>query len=489
MANEIRERFRERKYSYNTKRKQDKEKYKNENFDSPIKIIVFSPLLLIGVLEKAIDKIKEIPNKQNDIKTKKINDDKNIMIKSKNVKSNLNVNEKAINKNELNSKHQTTTILQDKNLPLNQKITQDEYKFVFNKIDSNDLEEKIFLKFKKELEKIKNECEIIESEEYLITKYEDDYDLYIKAKEINKKISNLLERLERIGKNYKLIKEHNLIEEPLLLDNSILIDDIIAYKEKITEGKLKNISNRIKLLSEYKFLYEKLDKLSEKTSEIKEISDDRVKELAKRNEKYRNAKNKIVNLKEIDDCCNLIIEKNNKYLEELSKKVSNIDVKTYAEKKLKGMDGFLLTSLRYIGLLTLTPLRGLLPSIGAKTAATRKLLHSMLDNMHYETTKKAVYSVSNYEQEINNKIYDVNSVEDNIELALQDVSRLKSEFKDCFLKYNLDEYEKAYKKIMMIEKNIKNSQEKVNIIKQRLIKNKEINRTTLVKVRKLNERN
>lgn len=489
MANEIRERFRERKYSYNTKRKQDKEKYKNENFDNPIKIIVFSPLLLIGVIGKAIDKIKETPNKQNDFKSKKINDDKNIMIKRKNVKSNLNVNERAINKNELNSKHQTTTILQDKNLLLNQKITQDGYKFAFNKIDSNDLEEKIFLKFKKELEKIKNECEIIESEEYLIAKYEDDYDLYIKAKEINKKISNLLERLERIGKNYKLIKEHNLIEEPLLLDNSILIDDIIAYKEKITEGKLKNIPNRIKLLSEYKYLYEKLDKLSEKTSEIKEISDDRVKELAKRNEKYRNAKNKIVNLKEIDDCCNLIIEKNNKYLEELSKKVSNIDVKTYAEKKLKGMDGFLLTSLRYIGLLTLTPLRGLLPSIGAKTAATRKLLHSMLDNMHYETTKKAVYSVSNYEQEINNKIYDVNSVEDNIELALQDVSRLKSEFKDYFLKYNLDEYEKAYKKIMMIEKNIKNSQEKVNIIKQRLIKNKEINRTTLVKVRKLNERN
>ena len=315
MANEIRERFRERKYSYNTKRKQDKEKYKNENFDNPIKIIVFSPLLLIGVIGKAIDKIKETPNKQNDFKSKKINDDKNIMIKRKNVKSNLNVNERAINKNELNSKHQTTTILQDKNLPLNQKITQDEYKFVFNKIDSNDLEEKIFLKFKKELEKIKNECEIIESEEYLITKYEDDYDLYIKAKEINKKISNLLERLERIGKNYKLIKEHNLIEEPLLLDNSILIDDIIAYKEKITEGKLKNIPNRIKLLSEYKFLYEKLDKLSEKTSEIKEISDDRVKELAKRNEKYRNAKNKIVNLKEIDDCCNLIIEKNNKYLD------------------------------------------------------------------------------------------------------------------------------------------------------------------------------
>ena len=174
MANEIRERFRERKYSYNTKRKQDKEKYKNENFDNPIKIIVFSPLLLIGVIGKAIDKIKETPNKQNDFKSKKINDDKNIMIKSKNVKSNLNVNERAINKNELNSKHQTTTILQDKNLPLNQKITQDEYKFVFNKIDSNDLEEKIFLKFKKELEKIKNECEIIESEEYLIPTYEDD---------------------------------------------------------------------------------------------------------------------------------------------------------------------------------------------------------------------------------------------------------------------------------------------------------------------------
>lgn len=488
MANEIRERFRERKYSYNIKRKQDKEKYKNENIDSPIKIIVFSPLLLIGAVGKVIDKLKENPNKQNKSEYGQLSND-NIIIKNKNVKLNYSSNKSTINQSKTNKNYQSTNILQDNRLPSNEKNIKDEYKYVFNKIDNNNLEEKIFLKFKKELEKIKNECEIIESEEYLITKYEEDYDVYIKAKEINKKISKLLERLEKIGKDYKLIKEHNLIEEPLLLDDSVLIDDIIAYKEKITEGELKNIPNRIKLLGEYKFLYEKLDKLSEKTSEIKEISDERVKELAKRNEKYRNAKNKIVSIKEINDCCNLIIEKNNKYIEELSKKVSDIDVKTYVEKKLKGMDGFLSTSLRYIGLLTLTPLRGLLPSIGAKTAATRRLLHGMLDNMHYETTKKVIYSVSNYEQEINSKIYDVNSVENNIELALQDVDRLKHEFKDYFLKYNLDEYEKAYKKIMLIEKNIKNSQEKVNIIKQRLIKNKEINKTTLVKVRKLNERN
>ena len=489
MANEIRERFRERKFSYENKRKKDKEKEKKQekqqNIDSQIKLILFSPLLLIGIIGKGIDRLKGEDNKVFSLQKPKKNKDIN---ENENIEVTIRKSENVLRDTKIKTK------LQSNNLSFKQKSqrfqkSQDEYKYIFNKIDENTLEEKIFLKFKKELSRIKNECEIIESEEYLITKYEKDYDIYEKAQEINKRITELLNRLEELGKEYKIVKKNNLIEDPLLLNDSILIDDIIAYKEKINSGSYKNIPNRIKLLNEYKYLYENLDKLEEKTGEIKEISDERVKELSKRNEKYKEAKNKIISLKDVEKCCNLIIEKNNKYLEEISRKICDINCKTFVEKTLKGMDGFFTTTLKYIGLLTLTPLRGLLPVIGAKTTATRKLLNNMRQNMHYVKTKKVVYSLSDYEQEINNKIYDVNSVEQNIEYALNDVNKLKKEFKDYFFQYNIDEYEETYKKILLIEESIKNSQEKVNIIKQKLIKNKEINKSELVKVKKLNEIN
>ena len=255
----------------------------------------------------------------------------------------------------------------------------------------------------------------------------------------------------------------------------------------IEEKQYKDINSRIKLLEEYRYLYKNVDKLVEKTEDIKEKSDRRVKELEERDEKYKKAKNKMVNLSEIESCCNLIIAKNNKYLEELTSKINKIDKGKYVEKKLKGMNGFLSSTLRYIGLLTLTPLRGIIPGIAARTVATRKLLNEMLKNMHYETKEKVIYSAINYTSEINNKLYDIDSISDNIDGAIDDIAKLKKEFQDYFSIYNLEEYENAYKKILLLENNILNNKEKIKIMKEKLIKNKKINNDVLTKVRKLNQ--
>lgn len=255
----------------------------------------------------------------------------------------------------------------------------------------------------------------------------------------------------------------------------------------IEEKQYKNINSRIKLLEEYKYLYKNVDKLVAKTEDIKEKSDRRVKELEERDEKYKIAKKKIINLNEIETCCNLIISKNTKYLEELENKVNKIDKKTYIEKKLKGMNGYLSSTLRYLALLTLTPLRGILPGIAARTVATRKLLYEMRKNMYYEKKEKIIYSIENYTSEINNKIYDIDNISDNIDKSLTDIKLLKKEFQDYFSVYNLKEYENAYKKLLILEKNILNNKEKINIMKEKLIKNKKINNENLTKVRKLNK--
>ena len=61
--------------------------------------------------------------------------------------------------------------------------------------------------------------------------------------------------------------------------------------------------------------------MAEKTEKMKEISNKRVQELSARDKKYKDAKNKIVNLEEVENCCNLIIEKNNEKVK-ISNKVA-----------------------------------------------------------------------------------------------------------------------------------------------------------------------
>lgn len=446
MANEVRERFKERKYSYKNKLMKTKKK-------QIIKLAIITPLLAVFSFFKEDE--TNTTNKK---------------VLPKDLVSNNNIdNDSSYLKNK-----NTNNVNKDK---------------ITNTISNNELEKKIYLKLEKELIRLKNECEIIESEEYIINKYEKDQEVYNNALRINKKIDKLLIKLKKIEKDYKLFKDKDLIKEPLFLEDTLLIDDIIEYRESLSKIKTSPINNKLKLLGEYQYLYLNLDKLIDKTEQIKEISDKRVEELSLRDQNYKEAKNKIVNIGEIENCTSKIINKNKIYLEELSKKVDKITEEKYIEKKLEGMNGFFTSSLRYIFLLTLTPLSGIFPGIAARTIATRKLLHGMLENMHYKTKEKSLFLADNYLDEINNRIYDIKDLEDNIDSAIEEVQKLKKEFQDEFLAYNLPEYDKTYKKLELIEANILNNKEKTRIIKEKLIKNKTLNKNTLLKVRKLNTRN
>lgn len=446
MANEVRERFKERKYSYKNKLMKTKKK-------QIIKLAIITPLLAVFSFFKEDE--TNTTNKK---------------VLPKDLVSNNNIdNDSSYLKNK-----NTNNVNKDK---------------ITNTISNNELEKKIYLKLEKELIRLKNECEIIESEEYIINKYEKDQEVYNNALRINKKIDKLLIKLKKIEKDYKLFKDKDLIKEPLFLEDTLLIDDIIEYRESLSKIKTSPINNKLKLLGEYQYLYLNLDKLIDKTEQIKEISNKRVEELSLRDQNYKEAKNKIVNISEIENCTSKIINKNKMYLEELSKKVDKITEEKYIEKKLEGMNGFFTSSLRYIFLLTLTPLSGIFPGIAARTIATRKLLHGMLENMHYKTQEKSLFLADNYLDEINNRIYDIKDLEDNIDSAIEEVQKLKKEFQDEFLAYNLPEYDKTYKKLELIEANILNNKEKTRIIKEKLIKNKTLNKNTLLKVHKLNTRN
>lgn len=529
MSYNIRERFRERKFSYKIKKQLDKESEieeteKDSIKDSPLKFIIFSPLIFTSFIKNVIDYFKSDNNTINSyenssdkdtvnislLNNKKITNDNNYLnddIKVKNKYSNNKTNVKIINNNIFHKKKKKNIQNTDENRNINKNnqiytnINEEKtntkkklniiYSVDKNKdnINSNILETKIFLKLKKNIEKLDNEFKDIESEIYLINKYSDDNNLLEEATIINNKIQILFDRLDKVSDEFSIIKDEKLILTPFLLNDSLLIDDIINYRQSIKKEDLSTIPNKLKILDEYNHLFMNIEELEKNISDINAAKNKREDELSKRDKNFSKAKNKLANLYEIESNCDSIINKHNKYLDNLSKNVKKVDEKKFINYKLKGFDGLISSSLKYIGLLGLYPFRGIIPSIALKTNATRKLISSMIKNIHYEKNEKIIYSVNNYITEINNKIYDINNVYNNIDNAYYDVQKLKQEFKDYYFKYNLKEYYDVYKKIEMIEESIINDRNKIINIKNSLIKNREVNNNVLKKVKKLNNKN
>lgn len=538
MSFNIREKFRERKFSYKYKNKIDKEKEleqikDNETKENNVKIVIFSPLIIVGYIRKFINYFYDEPKTIESKKESNINNEKGIVINNKLSPKNEKINGNHINniskivyeqktyiqklglqKKFTEKKINSQTILNDRKKKLGQYKFLEDIKYQNNNIKTTkrtpqnvsvkekqnnttidhlnsksiSLENKIILKFKKILEEMDNNFFNVKSEAYLTNKYSNDEDLLKEAVIIEQKIQILIDRLNEIKKQYKIIDEEKFIEDPSILDDSLLIDDIYKYRDIINNCEQNSIPEKLKLLDEYCNLFINLEKLENKIINIKNIRKDRVDELSKRDKKFNNTKIKMNHLDEISENCNSIINKHNKYLEEISNKVKKIDEQKFISYKLKGFNELLSSSLKYLGLLSLSPFRGLIPSIAEKTIATRKLISVMLKNISYEKNEKIVYSVHNYISEIDNKIYDINNVNKNIDNAFYDIQQLKNEFKDYYFKYHLKEYVEVYKKIEKLEEDIIKNKKRIANIRNTLIKNKDENKVVLKKIRKLNNK-
>lgn len=533
--------------SIKAKKKQDeadKERKKESDRESIVKIIIFSPIIILGSIKTRIDQLnnnkpasktpdlkksfdstaKVIANnkqKENlhinqnnklahtntekevigissqDKHSKAINnniDENNKPIKINNSISN-NLEQKIINPNENNTKENRDRISIHKSLfqPDNDKHLNSQsikkgnsFNFDYQKKDTYQLENKILAKLKKSLKSERNKLDTIESELYLINKYSDDENLLEKAQKIQKQIETLLERINKINEEYKLLKNHNVIEEPLLLDDSLLIDNIISYREQISKLDQNKFPAKYQLLEDYIYLYSNLEKIKNENKHLLEESQKRSSELEIRDKKFAEAKRKVVSVEEISNSCNKLINEQNAYLSSLNAKITKINENIIKKTRFKGFNQLLTTSVKYIGLLALTPLRGLIPSIGVRTIMTRKLIGNLAKNMGYEEITSIVYSAVDYESEINNNLYNLNNISNNINETLYDISTLKQKFKNEFSRANLSDYEKTYKKIEILEEQVLDNKERIAFIESQLIKNKKINKDKLVKVKKMN---
>jgi len=351
----------------------------------------------------------------------------------------------------------------------------------------NRLGSEIIDKIKEGFEDKLDELEVLTSELFFL-KEEQDRELMLKrVKEIKERINNLISHVNKVIAQYNLYNKNYYIENVVGIDDSVLIDDIINYRNLLdSNNSEKKFVKEYKALEEFKRLYSSLQAVKNDTEKLIEENEQKILKYNINNKKYDNIKLEIVNVEEIDKKCFYEIEKQNEYFKELMSKVNYINKEEYVTRHLRGLGDLIAGSLRYMGLIALSPLRGLIPGIAMQAIATKRLIGNIYRNLHYEEVKHIHYETINYDSELNHHLSDVFYTEKLLDSTYRDIEKLKEDF---MMQYDskIPGYEDTLKNILNIEKKVIHNQNKIDIIKKNLKKSKKLNEDKIILVKKMND--
>lgn len=352
----------------------------------------------------------------------------------------------------------------------------------------NEMGTDIINKLKDSFEDKIDELEVLHSELYLLSTYQDNEVELKKVEEIKKKINVIIDRINEIIDQYNLYKRNYYIDNVIGIDDSIIVDDIINYRYLLDSFKdEKAFVKEYKALEEFKSLYNSLEEIKKETENLQKENEEKIEEYDIRDKKYDDIKLNMIKDIDINKDLEYEIDKQNKYFKELMDKISVINREEYMTRHLKGVGNLIGQSLKYMGLMLLSPLSGGLPGIAMQTIATKKMVGNAYKKLHMEEEKHVRYSTIDYDRELNHHIVDISYTEDLLDDTLKDVKRLKEDFMMIYSS-NIPGYEDTLKKIDKIENKLLHNQNKVSIIKKNLRRSKKLNEDKMIKVRELNQK-
>ena len=350
------------------------------------------------------------------------------------------------------------------------------------------LEKDLILRIQLGFEDKLDDLEVLEGQLFLLFEEEKNALVIEQIRVLKKKISLFVEELNRIIDQYNAYKRNYYIDNVIDIDDSVIADDLVRYRMILDyKDDEKGFVGKFKKLEEFKRLYVGLNDVKGRVSELK----DKVKEkdilFKERDGKYRDILNGMLDVNNINKSCNEEMERQNDYFERLMKDISDIKSERYITTHIRGLGDLASMSIRYLGLLMLSPLRGTIPGIGIQTLMARNMIVNMYNNIHVERVEHVRYYAKDFERDINDKLNDIDYTSLLIDDALEKIDSLSSDF---MLQYqsNIPNYDDTLNKISKIRRVIVRNQNKINKIKNNFLKSKKVNEEKLIRVRELNEK-
>ena len=344
---------------------------------------------------------------------------------------------------------------------------------------------------KKKLVKNLNELEILQSELYILKEL-DSKDIYLKeCQEDIKMIKKLLSKIKSLKEKYDYLKDNIDFEYMLEYDDSFLADKILELKELCNDNDIKYIVDNYKILDEYKYLYLKIDNLEDKTIKYENYKNKKANELQQRDIDFDKLKTSVYNLDRDKEYYERFVSEQELMFKVLEEKLLNIDKHEHITFKLKGFNKLLGNSFKYLGLLLVNPLKGLIPGIAMQTVVTKNLVHNLYNNLEWEENRKLVYDTIDYSLTINNAINSLDDTSLLIDSTLEEIIDLKNRYISKFKQYENDVYgyKDAIRNINKIENAVLGTKIKVNLMKQKMKEKEKQNTDKLKMVKKLNSSN
>lgn len=462
------------------KNNEDNKLEKNTGF---FKRIMLVPLMLFG---KGIEDLTKTTNKDksnnitfNDKDNKIFNDKK--MLEDDRTKH-INIQSKKINVSQSKIKRNDYDDFKNKSFY--------DFNYVSSLIDIEELKKDILIGIRKNFIDEINKLEVLNSELYVLSKFDMDSSLLQECNDYLKKVKQLLDKLNKLNKRYNIYKENYYFENILDMDDKNLLDKILLFGELCNLEDRRNLVKDYKVLDTYKYLYSILEEVKEQCALLEEKSEEKIKELEDANINFKKYQNDIFNKENIVSRCEFIYSKQEELLKEISSKVGNISSYESVRYNLSGFGSLLLNGIKLIGLFALSPFKGLFPSISLQTSLTKKTVSNLRKSIASTKKTEIVYTADDYIDKLNYSINEMDDMYKYISSTISDIDSLRDEYISKFSLYKeqLPNYNYYLKKINTLRKVMVNNQAKIVFLNKKIKENKKVNEKTLIRVKKLNEK-
>lgn len=462
------------------KNDEDNKLEKNTGF---FKRIMLVPLMLFG---KGIEDLTKTTNKDksnnitfNDKDNKIFNDKK--MLEDDRTKH-INIQSKKINVSQSKIKRNDYDDFKNKSFY--------DFNYVSSLTDIEELKKDILIGIRKNFIDEINKLEVLNSELYVLSKFDMDSSLLQECNDYLKKVKQLLDKLNKLNKRYNIYKENYYFENILDMDDKNLLDKILLFGELCNLEDRRNLVKDYKVLDTYKYLYSILEEVKEQCALLEEKSEEKIKELEDANIDFKKYQNDIFNKENIVSRCEFIYSKQEELLKEISSKVGNISSYESVRYNLSGFGSLLLNGIKLIGLFALSPFKGLFPSISLQTSLTKKTVSNLRKSIASTKKTEIVYTADDYIDKLNYSINEMDDMYKYISSTISDIDSLRDEYISKFSLYKeqLPNYNYYLKKINTLRKVMVNNQAKIVFLNKKIKENKKVNEKTLIRVKKLNEK-
>lgn len=353
-------------------------------------------------------------------------------------------------------------------------------------IDTEELEKRIITKISKNIIDKKSELEIINSEIFIIQQNIKEQKEKEYLEETNKQIKKMLKKIEKLKEQINIYKNDKTINDAIYLDNKNVIDDILEYKSRI-ESKI-SIKEEYELIEEYGIIVNEIDKVNDRCMELEKQNNTQIGLLDASNDEYEKIENDTIKEEGTIYLINDLVSEQINIMKEYEENVGKIEEQKEILYNYDMLKELISLELKYVALMSLSPLKGTLPFIAVTAKQTKDTIDLILAGPLVTQEEKINYIAKDYTKELDNSEYKLNDIDEMLNTSLYSITDLKQKINNNEYLVNNSKYIELISKLEKLEDYLNENCSKIEIYKTKLNKTKTRNKDTQVKILKLNKK-